>query len=154
MYLVLLYLGQMEVDSVNSSISHQPVASEGGVSVAPSATPDKVPTVDFGPIPDPNAVCSGNVCSNGHIWQPTIAIARCPGCGSPTLVVKMVNCPICNEPTAKLRLRTDHLPQNGAIMPMCKGSATLGDVGVIEVERSHALREQETYVEREMISKI
>lgn len=138
-------------NSINLDSFSQPTVLSGDSSVVPTTVQ---PTVDFGPEANPAAICSGNTCSAGHIWPPVIAVAKCPGCGAPILVVKMVNCPVCNEPPSKLRLRTDHLPQNGAIMPMCRGSASLGDVGVIEINRVHAKHEQENYTEREMVGKL
>ncbi len=114
--------------------------------------PLKTPTVDYNEIVQPT-LCSANKCKNGHEWQPVIQLARCPGCGSPLLAVKMLNCPICNEPVEAFRLRSDHLPQGGAIMPMCRGSQTLAEVQVIEMKRQAAADEEKNHVERSMISK-
>ena len=98
--------------------------------------------------------CSANVCQNGHEWQPEVALAGCPGCSGPLLVVKMVQCPICNEPVAKFRLRTDHLPKGGVITPICKGSASQAEVGVLEIPRQHYVKEEQNHVVREMPAKV
>lgn len=70
--------------------------------------------------------------------MPTVQFAKCPGCSGPVLVVKMENCPICNEPTKKLNLRTDHVSSGMGVSAMCKGVASRGEIGVIELERQHA----------------
>ena len=122
-------------------------------SQAPAAEiPLTTPTVNYNEVPTVK-LCSSNQCKNGHEWQPVIQLARCPGCGSPLLAVKMLNCPICNEPTESFKLRSDHLPQGGAIMPMCRGSQSLAEVQVIEMKRHAAEYEEQNHKEREMISK-
>lgn len=134
---------------------NQATSSAGESSSLPGvALETELPTINFGPDATEQQICSSNSCSAGHVWQPVLALTKCPGCNSQLLVVKMVNCPICNEPSQLFRLRTDHLPQGGAVTPMCKGSASLGDVGVIEIVRQHAQHEQENHVIRNMPGKI
>lgn len=98
--------------------------------------------------------CSSNICTNGHEWQPETGLTGCPGCQSPMLVLRTVQCPICNEPIAKVRLRTDHLPKGGAVTPICKGSDSLAEVLILELERHHYTKEQETHKVREMPAKV
>ena len=126
-------------------------STDGGKSFQPEAI--VTPTVDYNELPK-LSLCSANRCSAGHEWQPIIQLARCPGCASPLLAVKMLNCPICNEPVESFRLRSDHLPQGGAIMPMCRGSESLAEVQMIEMRRQAAAKEETTHKEREMCSKI
>lgn len=118
------------------------------------STPSLPTTESLFPQPGVVNLCSYNECSAGHKFTAQLALARCPGCQQAILAVKMVQCPVCNEPVSKMLLRTDHMPQGGGITPMCQGAASLNDVGVIEVGRTHAKTEQETYVEREMIQKL
>ena len=102
----------------------------------------------------PQQLCTSNSCATGHIWPVVVAIAKCPGCAQAVLAIKMVNCPICNEPTQRTVLRTDHMPHGGALTAICKGAASLADVGQIELLRRHAQAEQEAYKERGMIGKV
>lgn len=104
--------------------------------------------------PAQQVVCSANVCANGHMWLPTLAITPCPQCKAPLLAIKMEQCPQCNEPPVHMRLRSDHIPRGGAIMPMCQGSASMGEINYIELKYQHAAQEEEKYVEREMPQKI
>ena len=99
-------------------------------------------------------LCSSNICTNGHEWLPEIGLAKCPGCTAPLLAIKMVQCPVCNEPVAKFRLRSDHLPKGGVITPICRGSASMAEVTVMEVHRAHYLHEQENHKVREMPVKL
>ncbi len=128
----------------------QGTSTDGGQTFQDQAI--QTPIVDYNELPTLIA-CSANRCYNGHEWIPIIQLARCPGCASPLLAVKMLNCPICNEPVETFRLRSDHLPQGGAIMPMCRGSQSLAEVQVIEMRRHAAEQEEKNHVEREMISK-
>lgn len=98
--------------------------------------------------------CSAQSCSAGHSWPPVIATTKCPGCGAPILVLKMLNCPICNEPSSGLRLRTDHLPQGGTITPVCKGSASMAEIIEVVIEQQHSADEEKNHKERTVISKI
>jgi hypothetical protein len=98
--------------------------------------------------------CSQTTCSAGHTWTPTIATTKCPGCQAPLLVLKMVNCPVCNEPSKSLRLRADHLPHGGTVVPACKGSASLAEVLEILIDHGHAEAEQSNHVDREVVSKV
>lgn len=142
--------------SVNTDVQPLPVQepqSGDSPQVPTPASPHGV-SINFAETPTPTQLCSSNVCEVGHAWPPVIATTTCPGCSTPILVVKMVNCPICNEPPQLFRLRTDHLPQGGAILPMCTGSPNLGDIGTIEIVRSHAKDEEQNHVIRDMISKI
>lgn len=83
--------------------------------------------------------CSKNVCSAGHSWPITIAVAKCPGCSSAVLAVKMEQCPICNEPAIRTKIRTDYLPSGGPITKRCQGQAHPCVVTEeIEIERTHA----------------
>lgn len=103
--------------------------------------------------PTPSA-CSAAVCTQGHEWQMVMQLAPCPGCKSGLLALKMDNCPRCNEPAASLRLRTDHLPRGGNIVPLCKGSATLAETHTIHVDFGHYRKEQKNHVIREMPCKL
>jgi hypothetical protein len=79
--------------------------------------------------------CSSNECLNGHKWQPQLALAQCPGCGGPILMVRMVNCPVCNEPTKVLRFRTDHTNQGFGIAALCRGQRGMAESNMIEMTR-------------------
>jgi hypothetical protein len=81
--------------------------------------------------------CSWNECLNGHRWKPTVAIATCPGCGSPALMVKMENCPTCNEPVENFSLRSDHVPMGAGIAPRCKKVLPYGETMDIGLKRGH-----------------
>ena len=84
-------------------------------------------------------VCSYNVCSNGHQWQPAVTVSECPGCHSPVMAVRMEQCPICNEPTEEFALRSDHFNERGMkIAPLCKGEATQAEISQIVLKRNHA----------------
>lgn len=122
---------------------------------APKGSPNTVtaPVIDFGEPPSLRA-CSSNSCPNGHEWTPVIQLTNCPGCKAPILAIKMVQCPVCNEPVSKFRLRTDHLAQNTAIMPVCRGSQSLAEVTEIEMTRGHASKEEGTHKVREVLSKV
>ncbi len=98
--------------------------------------------------------CTSNVCTNGHEWVPFMQLTTCPGCKSTLLALKMDQCPQCNEPATHLRLRTDHLPKGGAITPICRGSASLGEINTITLNYQHYTQEQTNHVEREMLSKV
>ena len=91
-------------------------------------------------------LCSANVCTNGHEWVPTVALAKCGygtpqgwnGCGAPILAVKVDACPVCNEPVAQMRFRTDHTPPTPFVSPLCiPGSVTQADVAQIVLTRNH-----------------
>ena len=104
--------------------------------------------------PDVVKYCSTNKCANGHEWPPTVQVAQCPGCKAPLLAIKMEQCPVCNEPPTTLNLRSDHLPKNGAITPICRGSDSLAEVGVVHIEYTHATNEQNRHKVREMPGKV
>lgn len=114
--------------------------------VSPTEPPAKTPDELILP-------CSANTCTKGHKWMPQLQVAACPGCNSPVLAIKMQNCPVCNEPCRSLRLRSDHFA-GGAIMPICRGGATLAEVASIEIEHQHYIAEQQRHTPREMISKV
>jgi hypothetical protein len=85
------------------------------------------------------AVCSYNVCKNGHQWQPAVAVQRCEGCNSPVLAVRMEQCPICNEPVEEFALRSDHFNERGMrVEPVCKGKSTQAEVSQVVLVREHA----------------
>jgi hypothetical protein len=69
-------------------------------------------------------------------------LVKCPGCKAPVLAVKMENCPVCNEPVKQFDLRTDHITKQMGVLPMCKGAASAGEIGVITMERSHAAEQE------------
>ena len=98
--------------------------------------------------------CSYFLCTNEHKWNPTVGVAKCSGCGAPILSLKMEQCPICNEPSSRMMLRSDHLPQNGAIQPLCRGGSTLAEVNHIMINMQHFHKEQANHVVREMPGKV
>lgn len=87
--------------------------------------------VEATPISYPEVVtlrpCSTLECTNGHQWQPTLALAKCGygtgqgwnGCGTPLLALKMSSCPQCQEPIKFFKLRVDITPPCPAPMPIC-----------------------------------
>lgn len=83
-----------------------------------------------------------------------MALVACPGCKEQLLAMMMVNCPVCNEPVAKTEIRSDHMPQGGAITPICRGSASLADITTIVLEHTHAQRIAESYSDRPMVGKL
>ncbi len=108
--------------------------------------------MDYG-VAEPIKPCTSSTCTAGHVWPATLRVAQCPGCGGGVLALMMVNCPVCNEPVATTTIRMDHLPQNGQLLPLCRGSATLAEAKVITIEHTHATDEQSSEVKRQMISK-
>lgn len=101
--------------------------------VAPAADVFTLP-----PLPQPPPACSGATCSNGHKWPLTLQIMQCAGCGSKVLVRKQENCPQCNEPTIALHIRLDQLHPGHKVVSVCCGERTLGNTGVIHVQRAAA----------------
>ena len=104
------------------------------------------------PEPQTLRLCSANVCTRGHEWIPTIALAKCGygtptgwnGCGSPTLVVKMEACPVCGEPVERMRFRTDYTPPIQFVIPLCiPGSAAYGESSEIVLTRNYRKVEEE-----------
>ncbi len=78
--------------------------------------------------------CSTNSCPNGHEWAIQVGIAKCRGCESPVLTVRMQNCPFCNEPASATNMRTDWLAAGMvAGAAICKGELSFGDTGIIEI---------------------
>lgn len=79
--------------------------------------------------------CSTNSCANGHEWAVQVGVAKCRGCESPVLTIRMQNCPYCNEPATATTMRTDWLALG---MPagagVCKGEKTHGDSGLIRID--------------------
>lgn len=121
----------------------------------PPKPPETLPpaTVPF-PLADLLLPCTLASCHAAHTWQPTLAIAKCPGCQGPILALQMRQCPVCNEPVSKLTLRMDHLPTGGVITPMCRGSASLAENLQIEVTFGHAEAEAAAYIPKEVVSKL
>jgi hypothetical protein len=93
-------------------------------------------------------VCSVNRCGRGHEWPITAVVAKCPGCSSPVVAIKMENCPVCNEPCEGSRVRTDHMPQGASVAAACKGQIGLAEVAIVEMERTH-WREAENITEKQ-----
>jgi hypothetical protein len=116
--------GKIAINTIDSSL----------VEVKP---PEGVGVVSF-PAQPLVRLCSANVCSNGHEWKPTLAVAKCGGCDGPVLAVKMEQCPICNEPVEGMRFRMDHFPQGGFIARLCRGEQTPAEVEIITLERQHS----------------
>lgn len=79
--------------------------------------------------------CSWNECLAGHRWPPTLLIAACPGCGSPTVAFKQENCPFCNEPVKQTVMRSDFVVPGGGVAPRCKGAKPMGDSLDLELTR-------------------
>lgn len=80
--------------------------------------------------------CSVNRCSNGHEWGIQVGIAKCRGCDSPVLAIRMQNCPFCNEPASASILRTDWLAPGMGVAATCRGENTFGNSGVIEINHA------------------
>lgn len=116
--------------------------------------PSDLQTVDFGIDKKEVILCSKHKCPNGHEWPVRVAVVKCPGCQNDMLALMMVQCPVCNEPTSNSFLRIDHLPQGGAIMPLCKGGGSLAELLLVELRHEHAQSEQNIYKDREVISKV
>lgn len=104
-------------------------------------TQEPIPVLDEGdslfPPPVVATLCSWNLCSAGHRSRPTAAMVECPGCGSPTIVVKLENCPICNEPLVQSSFRSDMVPRGGGLAKRCKGENPRGESVDIVLERGH-----------------
>lgn len=84
------------------------------------------------------ALCSFSVCAAGHEWPTALALAKCGGCGTQLVAIKMDMCPVCNEPAEKTKLRVDNLSQGMRVVSLCTGEASAGEVGVIEIVREYA----------------
>lgn len=84
------------------------------------------------------ALCSKNVCRNGHTWKPKLGLANCPGCGGPVLMVMIQNCPVCNEPVERMELRSDHICNGGGVAAICQGQKVNGECCRIELQRELA----------------
>ena len=50
----------------------------------------------------------------------------------------MTQCPICNEPIETTAVRADLISSGMSVVGMCRGEASMGEVQVIEMERTHA----------------
>jgi hypothetical protein len=79
--------------------------------------------------------CTWNECTKGHRWAPAVAVAKCEGCQSPVIAVRMENCPWCNEPNSKISLRSDYVPRGGGIGQRCKGAKVHGESVDVELIR-------------------
>lgn len=78
-------------------------------------------------------LCTRQVCGAGHVWAPQVAVAKCEGCGSPVVAVRMVNCPWCNEEVGELALRVERVSNGIPIVPVCKGMEPKGEMWEVEV---------------------
>lgn len=100
---------------------------------------DQSTTIADTPITFPEAkpidLCSWNECLLGHRWSPSLAVAKCPGCGGQILAVQKTNCPVCNEPVTKTSLRSDFVGRGAGVSPRCLGQKPLGESVDLEMER-------------------
>ena len=87
------------------------------------------------PDPSEQPVCSYNKCEGCKALFPIagVALANCPGCQQPTILVKLTNCPKCNEPVRTLRLRIDHVTEKMPHAAVCKSQAPLGDTFIVDI---------------------
>ena len=83
----------------------------------------------------PPKPCSGSLCKNGHTWKPTLALARCEGCGGDVLLVKLENCPFCNEPSVRFGVRVDFIPTGAGVAKRCLGQHVHGESVDVDMER-------------------
>lgn len=93
--------------------------------------------------------CSSVICARGHEWLAQMQIAKCRGCNSDVLAIRVINCPVCNEPAEKFSLRLDQVAtvpalQTGMqITPICRGAQSGAiHTGVLELER-HVSEDEE-----------
>ena len=86
-------------------------------------------------------LCSYCECIKGHVWPAQLAIGTCPGCHGHVLARRLCQCPTCNEPAERIMIRIDHLPDGGALLPVCKGAVqSMG--GTLEIRRDISEEEQ------------
>ena len=85
--------------------------------------------------PSNNTICSYNKCEGCKALYPIagVALANCPGCNQPTILLKLTNCPKCNEPAREIRLRVDHVTEKMPHAAICKAQAPLGDSFIIDI---------------------
>lgn len=100
------------------------------------------PTAELFPVSPASDLtpCTYSECTAGHRWGPRVVVAQCPGCQAPLLAFEMVNCPVCNEPTSRTVLRTEHVTAAMGVNAACRGEASRGERGVVELERSFHLQ--------------
>jgi hypothetical protein len=82
--------------------------------------------------------CSECVCSQGHKWAPQLALAKCPGCSSQVLALRLINCPVCNEPQKSIKFRTDHVVGAPNIVAACRGPVGASNIAFVTLDIHHS----------------